>query len=137
MIKTRWEDDQMCFACGSQNPVGMHLKFELIGPDGIQTEFLPGKTFQGYKNIVHGGILGLLLDEVMVNLPWLRLGQPFATAELNIKLRAPAPVGQTLYARAWPEGPLAGKRLLKLRGEIRLGDQTLIAEGQAICVKMP
>ncbi|GAG82024.1 unnamed protein product, partial [marine sediment metagenome] len=25
---------------------------------------------QGFKDIVHGGLIGLILDEIMVNLPW-------------------------------------------------------------------
>ena len=59
------EDDHYCFVCGEENPSGLHLKFS-ANKGKIQTEFIPRKIHQGYKNIVHGGIISTLLDEAMV-----------------------------------------------------------------------
>ena len=68
MSKIQWEDDHMCFACGSHNPHGLHLVFTPHGAHGLRSEYTPTKTYQGYRDRVHGGFLGLLLDEVMAGL---------------------------------------------------------------------
>ena len=68
------EDDSISFVCGTKNNSGLKLEF-LLNKEGrsISTEFIPQKMHQGFKDIVHGGIIGLILDECMVNLAW-RLG---------------------------------------------------------------
>jgi len=35
----QWQDDHMCFACGKDNPGGLHLTFEAYGEDGLKTEY--------------------------------------------------------------------------------------------------
>ena len=90
-----YEDDHMCFVCGKQNGEGLQLDFELIGDDRIRTEFIPPKRFQGWKDVLHGGIIATILDEVMVNGAYLR--QIMAvTTKLEIKLRRPAAIGERL-----------------------------------------
>lgn len=112
-----YEDDQMCFVCGKQNADGLHLHFELVGDDRIRTEFIPLKRFQGWKDILHGGIIATILDEVMVNGAYLR--QIMAvTTKLEMRLRRPAAIGarlifygqivkqdsRTVTTKAWPSG---------------------------------
>jgi acyl-coenzyme A thioesterase PaaI-like protein len=131
-----WEDDRMCFACGEKNPRGLHLQFSPLPPDGLTSEFTPDKTYQGYRNVVHGGFIGLLLDEVMVNLPWQREKSPVVSAEVTFRLLRPAPVGETLIISAFFDGE-PQRRLIPVRGEVRLKkDGTLIASGRAKCVKV-
>lgn len=130
-----WKDNQRCFACGPDNPVGLHLRFEPVGTDGLQCEYTPSRHYQGFADIVHGGFLGLLLDEVMVNLPWQLRREVVVTAEIKVRLHRPARVGQPLLIRAYPDGDNQ-TRLVRLRGEIRDRGGTLIASGWAKCVRM-
>ena len=130
-----YEDDHMCFACGKQNGAGLQLEFELIGDDRIRTEFTPPKRFQGWKDVLHGGIIATILDEVMVNGAYLR--QIMAvTTKLQITLRHPAAIGErlifygqilkqgarTVSMKAWAEGENgrivaeATGLLMKIRG---------------------
>jgi uncharacterized protein (TIGR00369 family) len=111
-----YDNDQMCFVCGKRNGDGLQLDFELVGEGGIRTEFTPPKRFQGWKDIVHGGIIATILDEVMVNAAYLRKIVA-VSAKLEIKLRRPAAVGErlifhgrivrqgakTLNVKAWAE----------------------------------
>src|SRR5574337_2136552 len=100
-----YEDDHMCFVCVNQNGDGLHLDFELIGDDRIRTEFTPLKRFQGRKDILHGGLIATILDEVMVNGAFLR--QIMAvTTKLEIRLRRPAAIGERLifYGQILKEG---------------------------------
>ena len=87
-------DDGYCFVCGPNNPIGLKLDFTLDG-EIMTTEFVPKKEHQGYRNIVHGGIISTLLDEIMVKLA-IELGMPAVTAQMNIRLRKPAKVGERL-----------------------------------------
>jgi len=90
------EDDHFCFACGSLNNSGLKLNFILDEKNQtISTEFTPKKIHQGYKDIVHGGLIGLIMDECMVNLAW-KLGMPAVSAEYNVRLYRPAMIGKTL-----------------------------------------
>jgi len=92
------ENDEMCFVCGKRNQDGLQLDFELVGEDGIRTEFTPHKRFQGWKDILHGGIIATILDEVMVNVAYLRKIMA-VTVKLEIKLRKPVAVGERLIFR--------------------------------------
>ena len=93
-------DDQMCFGCGSRNARGLRLKFSLDRRRRtITTEWTPTKAFQGYANVVHGGLTALVLDEVMGNLLWT-LKNPSVTAEMSVRFLKPAYVGQKLCFRA-------------------------------------
>lgn len=93
------EDDKYCFACGEKNSHGLHLKFALDS-NILSTEFIPQKHHQGFKNIVHGGIIGLVLDEVMVNLLW-KLEIHAISAELSVRLKKPAKVGEKIFFKGW------------------------------------
>jgi len=93
-LKINLEDDGYCFVCGPNNPIGLKLDFKLDG-ETIRTEFIPRKDHQGYKGIVHGGIVSTLLDEVMVKLA-IEKGMPAVTAQMDIRLIKSAKVGRPL-----------------------------------------
>ena len=126
------EDDQMCFACGSKNPIGLRLKFTLDKEDTLRTEFTPQKVHQGYKDIVHGGIIALILDEVMVNLLW-KSGRPAISAEIEVKLSQSVKPGETVYfeARILRDG----KKVIYTQAKATKQDQTLVASATAKCVE--
>ena len=91
-------DDNFCFVCGKNNPIGLKLDFFFDGKT-IQTDFTPRKEHQGYFNIVHGGIISTLLDEVMVKLA-IEMGMPSVTARMDIRLRKALDVGKKITVRA-------------------------------------
>ena len=52
------------FVCGKDNPIG--LKINIFKEKNIvNAEFIPEENHQGYKGIVHGGIIFSVMDEVM------------------------------------------------------------------------
>lgn len=123
-----WADDHQCFICGSLNAQGLRLEFV---PQGacLSTRWTAEKRFQGYADVVHGGIISSVLDEVMVNLPWKLHGAPVSTAELTVRFKKPAPVGADLEFTAYVVE--RGRRLWQLRSECRGADGTLYAEATA------
>ncbi len=118
--------DHNCFACGGQNPIGMHLGIEL-GDGTARTEWVPSANFVGWEEKVHGGILATLLDEVMAWAPashdsWA------VTAEMRIRFRAPANPGERLVATGHVTD--RRRRIYHVAGEVRGEDGRLIAEAQ-------
>jgi uncharacterized protein (TIGR00369 family) len=91
-------DDGYCFACGPKNPIGLKLKFVFDG-ETLKTDFIPGKEHQGYFNIVHGGIITTLLDEVMVQLA-IYMGMPAVTAKMDVRLKKALKVGKKITVTA-------------------------------------
>ena len=117
----------MCFGCGQDNPVGLKLQFswdnEIAG-----AEFTPNKSHQGWSGIVHGGIIGCLLDEAMTYAPYFQ-GIHCITAEMQVRLRRPALIGEPLIITS----SIAKKtrRLVETKATISLKDGTLVAESTA------
>jgi len=128
-----WEDDQYCFACGDKNPIGMHLRFELEGEE-LQVKYRFPKELQGYRETVHGGMLTLLLDEVMVNLPWKKMKVAVVSAELRVKLRAPAKIGDEITARAWVVREKS--KIMVIASVAKNSSGTVVAEAEATCFKV-
>ena len=93
-------DDRMCFGCGSRNERGLKLRFKLDrARKTLRTRWTPSKEHQGYADIVHGGMIGVVLDEVMGNLLWLQ-GMPAVTAEMSVRFLRPAKVGCPIECEA-------------------------------------
>ena len=132
MTPSGFEDDRMCFACGKDNPDGLHLKFESDG-DAVRTSVtFPGK-FQGYHDIVHGGLVSTVLDETMVTL-LNRLGYLALTAELSVRFREPVHVGETIDVTA----SLVRKRgkIFTLEASAVRADGTEVASAESRCFQV-
>ncbi len=98
MAPTGFEDDRMCFACGKDNPDGLQLEFESVGSD-VRTSVTFPRKFQGYSDVVHGGLVSTVLDETMVTL-LNRMGYLALTAELSVRFREPVRIGERIDVTA-------------------------------------
>lgn len=110
--------DNMCFACGRDNPVGLKLRFETEGGE-LVTRFMTRREFQGYPGILHGGIAGTILDDLMANLFIVR-GVHAVTASMDIRFCVPVPIGEMITGRARIIGD--GERIAETEGELYLPD---------------
>jgi acyl-coenzyme A thioesterase PaaI-like protein len=52
----------MCFVCGIDNPIGLHLSFYTYDEGRCIARFHPKPEHQGYPGHLHGGIISTLLD---------------------------------------------------------------------------
>ncbi len=84
-------NDRHCFVCGPDNPIGLKVRFSLEGGES-RAEFTPGPEHQGYRDLMHGGILGCLLDDVMANWFYLQGIRAF-TGRMELRFREPVPLG--------------------------------------------
>ena len=126
-------DDGMCFACGKGNEDGLQLTFTHLGDGRIRTEFTPSKKFQGFRDILHGGIMATLLDETMIHLVFGR-GEKVVTARLEMKLRKPARIGEKITVTA--ELLSDSGRKIELSAEAKDPAGDLLAEGKGIMVRV-
>ena len=127
------EDDKNCFACGVENKHGLGLKFAMDEANIMHTEFLPRKHHQGFKDIVHGGLIGLILDEIMVNLLW-RLGKNAVSAEFNVRLKEMTKVDEKLLFKGWIDKEES--RMIYTKAEAENEEGAVIATASAKCVKV-
>ena len=123
------ENDHYCFGCGTLNPIGLKLTFEWDG-DRYSSLWTPQREHQGWAGRVHGGLLALVLDEVLSRAALEKHGLSWVTAELTTRLLQPARVGEPLRVTAWISS--ARPRLIVCAGEVRaVSDNRLVASGQA------
>jgi len=100
-------DDHFCFACGGANPDGLRLRFEYPEPGRCRAEFVPARKFQGWKDILHGGIIATLLDESFAHAlggPDRGSGTSAVTAEMTVRFKKPAAIGRKLILEGWVVG---------------------------------
>ncbi len=126
--------DQMCFACGSANPVGLKLTFHHDGEDYVTT-FTADRVYQGYHGVLHGGIMATLLDEIMARAVWASYG-PAATAKLEVRYRRPAPTGQPIEVRGCILAVRRNARVFETTAAARLADGTLLAEATGVIMRI-
>ncbi len=127
-------DDKMCFGCGEKNSRGLKLKFAVSDDKRtIRCRWIPAKEFQGYADILHGGIIGLILDEMMINLLWVTK-RPAVTAELTVRFKKPARVGEPLdfEARVVSEED----HLIRMEAVAKIRNGRLVAAATASCLRV-
>ena len=123
-------DNNYCFGCGSQNPIGLGLQFEWNDNAVCSAQWTPQPEHQGWAGRVHGGLLALVLDEALSQAALDTHGLHWVTAELTTRLHAPAAVGRLLRATAWIVS--ARPKLIVCAGEVRsVPEDTLVAAGTA------
>ena len=116
-----------CFACGTANPIGLHLNFYRLD-DWICSEITLSREYEGWENMAHGGIISTLLDEVM---SWTLIYFKrafFVTRKMQIKYVRPVPVGEPLFVR----GRIIkdGSQLVKVRGDVLDGENRLLTRSE-------
>jgi acyl-coenzyme A thioesterase PaaI-like protein len=127
MSKLLKDKDHMCFACSPRNPIGLKLVFEHEG-DICRASFLPGPEHQGWKDVMHGGLVTTILDEVMAQWLWSR-DISAMTAEMTSRFVNPVPIGEKLTI----ESRLVAnkRRLFLMEAEATLPDGTIVAKATA------
>lgn len=125
-------DDSMCFACGKKNPHG--LKLEFSDEDGrVTTSIAFDKRYQGYSNVVHGGLVSTVLDEAMVTLI-NHMGRLAVTGELRVRFLRPVPVGEPITVSAVLDERRG--RIFRVSATAELPDGETAARAEATCVDM-
>lgn len=86
-----------CFVCGESNPLGMKLRFHTDGRE-VHARFVPRPEHNGFKGVVHGGLIATVLDEIMVWACAVRTRQFSYCAELTVRFQNPLRPGEEVLA---------------------------------------
>ncbi|HEY1654142.1 MAG TPA: PaaI family thioesterase [Candidatus Tumulicola sp.] len=121
-------DDGNCFACGPDNPVGMHVHFDRASDgEGVYAAVTLAPQFQGWRGIAHGGIVMALLDEAMAHAAGLA-GHRGVTASVDVRFRKAVPLEKPLGVRgrvAWQR-----RNVLGVEAKIFDADGRLLVQGE-------
>ncbi len=88
----RLPNSKFCFVCGVNNPNGLKLEFQ-GDDDHVWAEFEPQEWMVGYENVIHGGLISTVLDEIVIWTAYQAMGRFAVTAELNVRFRHPLHLG--------------------------------------------
>jgi len=93
-IELPWSvlSDYQCFGCSPHNASGLRLELE-SHPEGACSRFCLDRGFESYPGIVHGGLIGLICDEIMGNLIVIRHRTSAFTVSMRQRFISPLAVG--------------------------------------------
>ncbi len=121
----QFTDDNFCFVCGTSNPHGLQLAFfynQETEEAMCHTSF--PKHFQGWANVLHGGLIATVLDETMIKAAEFN-GFKCATVELTVRFKKKALLHKTFTSKG--KITSVNKRLIETLGSITDSDNILIA----------
>ena len=138
MKKLRQPTSLNCFACGKNNPFGLHLEwFNDDEKKQVETTFTLGDNYCSYPGTVHGGIIATILDEtsgraVLLNNNFNNL---MVTLKMEVTYKQNTPTHTPL--RAVGRLIKGGTTRAQVEGEIILPDGTVSAKCVSLLYKLP
>ena len=123
-----------CFACGPDNPDGMHLKFAYNKKrKTFVCRFRLDDRYTGPPGHCHGGIIATILDEAMGKVNKLR--QVIAlTSRITVEYLRPVPLNKPLRVES-REVSVRGRRHVNM-GEILNQKGEVLARGQGLFISI-
>ena len=125
---------QMCFVCGRDNPIGLHMHFYTAEDGCVYADYIPRPEHQSFPGVMHGGLITTMLDE-LIGRTAIAMDLWCMTAKLEVRFRKPIPIGMPLKLKG--EITKKSSRMLEGHGEIRLEDGTLAVEAVGTYLKIP
>ena len=107
--------DNYCFVWAGTIPGGEDLGTYREAEMAAETELALPREFQGWADVIHGGILATLLDEMMAHAVWHFAG-PGLTLGLEVRFHAPLKPDELILVRGVLHTKTGSRRLAE--GEI-------------------
>lgn len=129
----------MCFICGLENPIGLHLHTYETAPGVVESTYLAPDHFQGYPSVLHGGIVAAIIDELAGR---AYMGSDpsnprfMFTAKMEVKYRRNVPVGKMLRIIG-KAGRSRSKGAEAWSGIYDAETNELLAEGNVLLIDVP
>lgn len=125
--------EHYCFGCGRHNPIGFHLVFERDEDGGVVARYTPRREDQGFPEVMHGGLLALILDEAM---GWAMYADNIfaVTAKMEVRYRRAVGLDDTLTARA--RITRSRGRRIEVEATVSNDDGDVLVESSALFMRM-
>lgn len=85
--------DYDCFGCSPNNPLGLKMIFT-EEEDYLYCEWQPELLYQGYTNVLHGGVIATLMDEIASWTVFVKADKGAVTSKMEIKYRKPVLISE-------------------------------------------
>ena len=118
--------DSMCFGCSPANPAGLRLEFFTDGESIFSSLKVPVHLC-GWKNLVHGGVISTILDEIMGRAVIHKTKCLGMTKSMTVDFLKPITVDKDLKA--------AGKVLEAKNDRECLAEAMIFNENGELCAK--
>ena len=122
--RVRRHYDEGCFACGRENPLGLHMDDFDLRKGEVTARFSPRTHYRGAGVTLHGGVAAAALDEILVWAGILVERVISVTGRLELRYRKEATVADTIKLRSRVD-ERRGRRLLA-SGELLVDDQVRV-----------
>ncbi len=121
-------DRHNCFGCSPKNDQGLKMNFFEDG-DEVVSEWEPSGSFEGYHNVLHGGIQATLIDEVGSWFVQVKMKTAGVTASMNVRYIGPV---STVNGKIQLRASLSQKRrnLIDVHVELFGANKKLCAIGE-------
>ncbi|MGD2044445.1 MAG: PaaI family thioesterase [Acidimicrobiia bacterium] len=116
--------DDGCFACGRENPIGLHLDDFALGDGQVSARFVPRTEYRGAGTTLHGGVAATALDEILVWAGILVERVLTVTGTMELRYRRPVDVGEEIVVSARVD-ERRGRRL-RVSGELVADDEVRV-----------
>ena len=113
--RLRQQNHPSCVVCGDGVRHGLAMDFRTLRDGLVEATFACERAFEGYPEILHGGIICALLDGAMTNCLFAS-GFVAVTGDLRVRFRQPVAACGWAEVRAWIES--SPRPLHKLSAEI-------------------
>ncbi|MDL2282892.1 PaaI family thioesterase [Odoribacter sp. OttesenSCG-928-G04] len=124
-----------CFGCSPHNPYGLKCQFVDEG-EYVTCRWSPSENYQGFLNVLHGGIQATLIDEIACWAIFAHSKTAGVTTDMQIKYRKAVYVDQgDIYLRA--KVIKANRRLVTAQVELFNADNELAAEAEVVYMVYP
>jgi acyl-coenzyme A thioesterase PaaI-like protein len=144
-VQERYAPASVCFGCGPANPKGLHVRSfpDPAREGGLVAKWTPESHHHAFDGVLNGGIVGTLLDchaNWTAALAIMRAKgdhRPPATvtADYEVRMLAPTPMGAPLTLRAWPLEAAGRRATTEAHIETADGTVTATLRGHFVAVR--
>jgi len=89
-----------CVVCSRANGSGLGIEYTVVDGCVVEATFGCEKAYEGYHDVIHGGVISSLIDGAMTNCVFAK-GYVAFTAELSVRFQHPVSTGVPATIRAW------------------------------------
>lgn len=124
-----------CFGCSPDNPFGLKCKFTDEG-EYVTCHWQPSENYQGFFNVLHGGIQATLIDEIACWAIFSHVKSAGVTTNMSVRYRKPVYTNAgEIFLRAKVVEQC--KRLVTARVELFNSDNELAVEADVTYMVYP
>lgn len=116
--------DDQCFACGRENPIGLHLDDFQLEDGQVSARFDPRSHYRGAGRTLHGGVAATALDEMLVWAGLLTEDVLTVTGSLQVRFRHPVDIDESIVVSARVD-ERRGRRL-RISGTLSVDDEVRV-----------